>query len=626
MCRIKAKMKLILLAFLFFSCAEKKENRYSVVEGVYDASNLGSNEIVTLEGDWIFVPSSFVPPYEDFSKFKRYEHINVGWHTYEDGEDVRGYATYAIRLKNLAPDEIYAIKTSSCSSAFTAYLNGEEVFHVGKVGKTKAEEEFRWDSSLIVLPTYSLKNAVLVFHVSNFGDRYPGFSKPIEFGVYSAISAEKNRNTILSVIIAGYLLVAGAFFISLYLFSLKEKKALYFGLICIDFGVRICCYDEFLITTILPNIGSVFLFKLGYITFSLAIILVSLFVQELFGMTKKIVLYLSFIPSLIYLIVNIFASTYISSIYLPYAQVYVLIFGVYNITLVIISAMKKNNDAKLFLLGLSIFLLLAVRDILIANRIIEGRFFVQIGVLVLLIPMSIIVLHSFKLSYNRIMSITEDIDETNNALARFLPNEFMKLLNKKHVDIKLGDHILKEMYIAFIHIGLSKNLGSKQERFRTLEIYNNALHDINPIIKAHNGFIDKYVPEGIMLVFDNSAKDVIKCMLKIEEIVGEENVARILRGEEKITFASAVHYGRIMIGTIGEERRMDSTVISDAVNVASRLHFYALQQKVAIFVSDVVKNNFEENNDEKCIEFHNKTRVQVRGKDEIIDIYEVNKK
>ncbi|MGP1438400.1 MAG: 7TM diverse intracellular signaling domain-containing protein, partial [Treponema sp.] len=386
---------MILLALLFFSCAERKEIEYSVVNGVYDASNLSKDEIVVLEGDWIFVPSHFLTPYEDFSRFKRYEHINTGWHMYEDGEDVRGYATYAVRLKNLAPNEIYAIKTSGCSSAFKAYLNGEEIFYLGKVGKTKEEEVFEWDSSIIVLPNYGLQNAVLVFHISNFNDRYPGFSKPIKFGVYSTISAQKNKDTILFVILAGYLLVAGAFFTSLYLFYSKERKALFFGLMCANFSVRICCYDEFLMTTIIPHISSIFLFKLGYATFSLAIILISLFIQELFGMTKKILLYLSFIPIFIYLLTNIFASTYISAIYLTYAQVYVLILGVYNITLVVISMVKKNKDAKLFLLGLSLFLLMAIRDILVANRVIKGQFFAHFGVLALLIPMSIIVLRSF---------------------------------------------------------------------------------------------------------------------------------------------------------------------------------------------------------------------------------------
>ena len=625
MCRLRTRIKLILLIFLFLSCTKKKDNEYSVVKGVYDASNLGREEVVTLEGEWIFVPSQFVTPYEDFSKFKRYENINIGWHTYEDGEDARGYATYAIRLKNLAPDEIYAIKTSDCSSAFTAYLNGEEIFRLGKVGKTAEEEIFQWDSSVIVLPTYGLKNAILVFHISNFGDRYPSFSKPIKFGAYSTIVAQKNKDTIIFVLIAGYLLVAGAFFISLYFFYPKEKKSLYFGLMCINFSVRVCCYDEFLMTTIVPHIGSILLFKLGYTTFSVGIILVSLFVQELFHMTKKFVLYLSFIPALIYLLVNIFASTYTSSFYLSYAQVYVLLLGIYNIVLVAISMINGNKDARLFLLGLFLFLVMAVRDVLVANRLVDGQFFAHFGVLALLIPMSIIVLRSFRFSYNRIVSITEDIKETNNALARFLPNEFMSFLNKKHVDVRLGDHILKEMYVAFIHIGLCKNLEYKEERYHALEIYNNALKDINPLIEAHNGFIDKYLPEGLMLLFNSSAEDVIECMLKIEELVEKENIARVLRGEEKVTFACGVHYGRLMIGTIGEEERMDSTVISDAVNVASRLHFYALQQKVSIFVSDIVKNNFKDNNEEKNIKFYYKGKVQFRGKDETVDIYEVSK-
>lgn len=623
MCRLKTKIKVILLVFLFFSCKDKKEIGYSVVKGVYDASNLGNNEIVTLEGDWIFIPSHFVAPYEDFSKFKRYEHINTGWHTYEDAEDVRGYATYAVRLKNLAPNEVYAIRTPCCSSAFTAYLNGEEVFHLGKIGRSSEEEVFAWDSSLIVLPTYGLKNAVLVFHISNFGDRYPGFTEPIKFGSYSVISAGKDKDTIIFIILAGYLLVAGAFFLSLYLFYSKEKKTLYFGLICVVFSVRICCYDEFLMNIIVPNINPTLLFKVGYATFSLEIILVSLFVQELFNMTKKIVLYIAFIPAFLYLAMNIFASTYISSFYLKYAQIYVLILGAYNIGVVIISLFKKNKDAKLFLLGLSLFLIMAIRDVLVANRVIEGQFFVHFGVLVLLIPMSIIILRSFRTSHNRIIAITNEIKETNDALARFLPNKFMSFLNKKHVDIKLGDHVLKDMYVAFIHIGLYQNLNLKKDRFRTLEIYNNAFKEINSIIESYNGFIDKYLSEGLMLLFDSSAEDVIKCMLKIEERIGKENVERILKGEEKITFGCGIHYGKLMIGIIGEKQRMDGTVISDVVNVASHLHLYALQQKTSIFVSNAVKDNFHE--EKEKINFHHKGKVQFKGKDETIDIYEVSK-
>lgn len=145
------------------------------------------------------------------------------------------------------------------------------------------------------------------------------------------------------------------------------------------------------------------------------------------------------------------------------------------------------------------------------------------------------------------------------------------------------------MYIAFIHLGIYTGLETEKERLGLLRIYNDTLSNINPIIQAHNGFIDKYLTEGLMVLFHGSADDVIKCMLKIKSVVQFENMEREINKLPKIDLAVGIHYGRLMLGTIGEEERMDSTVISDVVNVASRLHFYALKKGVNIFISEVVK-------------------------------------
>lgn len=266
---------------------------------------------------------------------------------------------------------------------------------------------------------------------------------------------------------------------------------------------------------------------------------------------------------------------------------------------------------------------MAINDILVANRVLEGQFIAHFGILALLIPMSIITLSSFRDSYNRIISITKEIEETNNALSKFVPDEFMHLLNKKHVDVKLGDSALKEMYVVFIHIGLYEDLEGHEKRMRALNIYNNALADINPVIEQYHGFVDKYLPEGLMLLFDGQAKDVIQCMLEIEHLIQKENVSRLLSGEEKITFSCGIHFGWIMIGTIGEEERMDSTVISDVVNVASRLHFYALQQGLTFVVSQIVRGNFIKSTKDDDVNFRYRGKVQLRGKEEVLDVYEV---
>lgn len=616
---------IIIALFSITSCSAYLKKEEPVIRGVYDATLLEEGDIVELEGEWIFVASHFVCPSEDFSHFKRYEQINRGWNTYREAEADLGYGTYALKITGLLPNKVYAIKTSECLSAFTAFLNGKEFFHLGRVGKTKAEEVPALDAPFMILPTDGKRNVMLVFHVSNFNNKYTGFSKPIKFGFYSTIQTAKNKDSITFIFIVGTLLLLASLFISLYLFYSRERLALYFGLICANFAIRTCCYDEFLINSIFPFFSFNVVFKTGYATFTLAIILVSLFIQQLFRMTKKGMLLVLFIPAFIYLSVNIFASSYISSSYLIYAQIYVLSLGIYNVVLVCIKSIKKNRAAHLFLLGLFLFLFVAVRDVFVANRLIGGGFIAHFGVFGLLIPMSIIVLRSFKMSSDRLSIATDNIEKINTALSRFLPDEFTKLLNKKHVEIKLGDNVLKDMYVSFIYLNICKNISEKKDRENALSVYNEALSYINPIIEYHNGFVDKYLPDGLMILFENNAENVIKCMLQIALLVQRENIERALSGKDEFNFACGIHYGPLLIGTIGEVERMDNTVIADSVNIASRLQSYALKQNISIVVSQVVKDNFEDDITEDYVNFTYKGRVKLKGKSEEIEIYEVTR-
>ena len=620
------KFTLIFICSLFLaSCIKSAEPLLdTVVKGVFDAENISVGDIQVLEGEWIFIPNKFVDPLEDFGKYSRYENINTSWHKYGDGLSVYGYGTYALRIKNLSSDGVYAIKTTTVSSAFIAYLEGKEIYRSGVVGNSRKFEKLDWDAPFITLPTFGKEEVTLVFHVSNFSDNKAGFLKPIEFGFYSDLLNAKNASVLTLTILAGILLLAAAFFISLFIFYPKEKQSLYFGLLAANFCLRICCYDEFLLTTIIPGISGESLFRIGYITLPLGIMFAALFINNLFSKIKKRYWFVMLVPGILYIIINIFAPMRVSSALLQHAQIYVLLFAVYNIIVVIRAALKKDASAILFLTGFSIFLILGVRDVLIANRIIQGFFLSHIGVLVLLIPMAIVVLRNFRDSSDRVIGITKQIEATNEALAKFVPNEFMNFLRKKHVDIKLGDNILKDMYIAFIHLGVYTDLETEKDRLGLLKIYNYTLANINPIIQTHNGFIDKYLTEGLMVLFHGSADDVINCMLEIKSVVQFENMEREISKLPKIDLAVGIHYGRLMLGTIGEEERMDSTVISDVVNVASRLHFYALKKRVNIFISEVVKKNIT-NLSINEVKFEYNGLVRFRGKDEPVRIYEVKK-
>ena len=195
-----------------FSCKPVKSAApsYPIVDGIFNIENLEASEIIALKGDWVFVPNQFVPPDEDFSRYRRFEHINISWNQYSPPEPNYGYATYAVKITNFDPEGVYAVKTGNVASAFTAYFNGKEIFRSGQTGTSKKAEVFNLNS---------------VF-VSNYHDRLPGFSKPVEIAFYSTLINEKNKDILIFIISAGFLLAVAAFLFR-FIYFIQKKKVLF---------------------------------------------------------------------------------------------------------------------------------------------------------------------------------------------------------------------------------------------------------------------------------------------------------------------------------------------------------------------------------------------------------------
>jgi hypothetical protein len=99
---------------------------------------------------------------------------------------------------------------------------------------------------------------------------------------------------------------------------------------------------------------------------------------------------------------------------------------------------------------------------------------------------------------------------------------------------------------------------------------NQILEYLTPIISKNNGFVDKFVGDCIMALFPHNVDDSIKCGYEMLNVLKIYNV-ECRSNTFPVEIGIGIHFGNVMIGTIGTENRMDSTVISDAVNTASRV-------------------------------------------------------
>ena len=85
---------------------------------------------------------------------------------------------------------------------------------------------------------------------------------------------------------------------------------------------------------------------------------------------------------------------------------------------------------------------------------------------------------------------------------------------------------------------------------------------MGPIVRKNNGFVDKYIGDAVMGLFEN-ADDAVRCGIELyKSIVLDSKTAEELNVSD-INIGIGVHTGMAMVGIVGEEERLSGTVITD---------------------------------------------------------------
>ncbi|MBD1827240.1 response regulator [Microcoleus vaginatus GB1-A2] len=158
----------------------------------------------------------------------------------------------------------------------------------------------------------------------------------------------------------------------------------------------------------------------------------------------------------------------------------------------------------------------------------------------------------------------------------FVPEQILGRIAPQGIEsIQLGNVTEEELTILFCDIRGFTAIAESQEARETFEWLNAFFTKMNDCITSHGGFIDKYLGDAIMAVFDkpnSHAMDAIEAAVAMQESLQKFNASRQKYNlEYPLNIGTGINTGIGMIGTLGSDRRMDSTVIGDVVNTASRL-------------------------------------------------------
>ena len=166
-------------------------------------------------------------------------------------------------------------------------------------------------------------------------------------------------------------------------------------------------------------------------------------------------------------------------------------------------------------------------------------------------------------------------------------------------------------------------------------------------INKYNGFVDKYIGDAIMALFSEnqvngaqhslspncsfnrggikeqgktSSDRALLAALEMKQQLNEFNVEQKSKHKDVINIGIGINTGSLMLGTIGGTHRLDTTVIGDSVNLASRLENLTRYYKNTIIISEWSYNNLSDPDNILMREIDN---VIVKGKTKSCRIFDV---
>lgn len=223
---------------------------------------------------------------------------------------------------------------------------------------------------------------------------------------------------------------------------------------------------------------------------------------------------------------------------------------------------------------------------------------------------------------------TEKITAMTQIFEKFVPKQFLNRIEKEGFEnIELGKAENENLTILFSDI---RSFTTHSESMNPEEIFrflNEYLKIMNNQIHKNFGFIDKFIGDAIMALFDHpdknshtDAQSAVQAAIGMQDALGEFNHVRHKTGFQSINTGIGIHSGQVMIGTIGSETRMDFTVLGDNVNLASRIESLTKQYGVKILISDATLRLLH---DLDKFQHREIDWVKVKGKAEPVELYEI---
>jgi adenylate cyclase len=239
--------------------------------------------------------------------------------------------------------------------------------------------------------------------------------------------------------------------------------------------------------------------------------------------------------------------------------------------------------------------------------------------------LTLVPLRDGKLTPLGTMIVIEDLQRENElrrTMSRYLSNE---VIDRLIVDPSGGlDGSSHEVTILFSDIRGYTSLAERLGAGETVSMLNEYFSFMEDVVTNRGGMIDKYIGDAIMALFgspfptDNDAGNAVRTATDMFQALQILNARRAAQGKAAIRIGVGIGSGSVVTGNIGSPKRMDFTVIGDAVNLAARTEAATKLYGADILVCGTTWSQLKEPPRARRVDV-----VRIRGQTRPTDLWEI---
>ncbi len=159
-------------------------------------------------------------------------------------------------------------------------------------------------------------------------------------------------------------------------------------------------------------------------------------------------------------------------------------------------------------------------------------------------------------------------------LTRYLPRELAPILtDQAFASLRQGRRI--PVTVMFVDIRASTTFGETMEPAQLAIFITSFRRRVLRAASRHGGVIDKFTGDGALILFgvpgarDGDAKRALDCGRTLLTLIDRWNAKR--RFNPPVRLGIGIHTGDVFCGVVGDESRLEFTVVGETVNIASRI-------------------------------------------------------